>query len=57
MRLAPFLPQDCACEWLDRERTCPLCRAAVTVADEPDRDLFRGLNAHTGATSSTPLIL
>lgn len=25
---------DCCCEWFERERTCPMCRAAVGPANK-----------------------
>ena len=51
--------EDCACEWLEKERTCPLCRATV---DSPldgggvSEDILRELSSFTGATSSFPYI-
>jgi hypothetical protein len=48
--------KECACEWLDRERTCPLCRALVTNEDPALGQLLRELGVSTGATSCTPLI-
>ena len=48
--------EDCASEWLDREHTCPLCRASVNFSGDAaeTRDLFHSLNAATGATSAYP---
>jgi hypothetical protein len=40
--------EDCICEWLERHRTCPMCRAEVKPA---------GLSDHTDGTSSLLPIL
>ena len=50
--------EDCACEWLEKECTCPLCRA--TVSNSLDRGIaeetLRELRSCDGSTSSYPYI-
>jgi hypothetical protein len=51
--------QDCAWEWLDREKTCPLCRAAVERSDDDPvaRKAFANFHVTTGATAWTLYIM
>jgi len=49
--------EDCACEWLEREHTCPLCRAVVAAPDEEYRDALKAFHAATGATTGSPFVL
>jgi hypothetical protein len=44
---------DCACEWLDRERSCPVCRAQV----QPNFEGWMLGRSRSGSTSALPCIL
>ncbi|MGB1600162.1 MAG: RING finger domain-containing protein [Promethearchaeia archaeon] len=48
MQCGHIFCEECVYEWLQREQTCPLCRATV-------RSSHRGLTAD-GSTSILPII-
>ena len=43
--------EDCMCEWLDRELTCPICRARLASARTPKPEYL------DGSTSLIPQLL
>jgi len=50
--------EDCACEWLDVERSCPMCRSSVAVEEDSDtRDLFKSLHLSSGETTFSLFIM